>query len=96
MMPWSMRMQIGGSLIDKNYIEETAFVSIDDSIGSGGNRVDKQENLYFNITKTFSINRKWLDALLFNFYFGYTTNKSNSFWYNYKNRVIGGGLQWRF
>jgi hypothetical protein len=96
MMPWSMRIQIGGSLIDKNYIEETAFVSIDDSIGSGGNRVDRQENLYFNLTKTFSINRKWLDALLFNFYFGYTTNKSNSFWYNYKNRVIGGGLQWRF
>ena len=96
MMPWSMRMQIGGSLIDKNYIEENAYVSIDDSIGSGGYRVDNQENLYFNFTKTFSLNRRWLDSLLFNFYFGYTTNNSNSFLYNYKNRIFGGGIQWRF
>jgi hypothetical protein len=96
MMPWSMRLQIGGSLIDKNYIEEIAFVSLDDSTGSGGNRVDTQKNLYFNLTKTFTIKQKWIDALLLNFYFGYTHNKSNSFWYNYKNKILGGGIQWRF
>jgi hypothetical protein len=96
MMPWSMRLQLGGTYIDKNYIEESAYISIDDSIGSGGLRVDQQENIYFNITKTFSIHRKWLDALLFNFYFGYTNNRSNSYWYNYKNQIIGGGIQWRF
>jgi hypothetical protein len=95
-MPWSMRMQIGGSLFDKSYINETAFTSISDSVGSGGQRIDNQKNLFFNFTKTFDINKKWLNALLFNFYLGYTNNESNSYWYNYTNRVMGGGIQWRF
>ena len=96
MMPWSMKLQIGGSLIDKNYISEQAFVSIDDTIGTGGQRIDDQNNLYLNFTKTFNFKRNWMNALMFNFYFGYTNNKSNSYWYNYTNRIIGGGIQWRF
>jgi hypothetical protein len=96
MMPWSVRLQVGGSLIDKNYIEEQAFTSITDSVGNGGDRIDKQKNLYLNLTKTFKVNKKWLNMLLLNFYFGYTNNESNSYWYRYKNQVVGGGLQWRF
>jgi hypothetical protein len=96
MMPWSMRLKLGGSFIDKNYIEETAYTSIEDSIGSGGLRIDDQKNLHLNITKTFSIKKKWLNALSLNLYIGYTENKSNSYWYNYTNRVMGGGIQWRF
>jgi len=96
MMPWSLRLQLGGSYIDKNYIEEIAFTSIDDSVGSGGSRIDNQENLYFNLTKTFSVKKNWLNTLLINFYIGYTLNKSNSYWYKYENRIIGGGVQWRF
>jgi hypothetical protein len=95
-MPWSIRLQLGGSYIDKNYIEELAYTSIDDSVGSGGYRIDNQENLYFNLTKTFSFKKNWLNALLLNFYIGYTLNHSNSYWYKYQNRVIGGGVQWRF
>ncbi len=96
MMPWSMKVQIGGSLIDKNYISEQAFVSIDDTVGSGGQRIDDQNNLFLNFTKTFNFKRKWMNALMFNIYIGYTNNKSNSYWYNYTNRIIGGGIQWRF
>ena len=96
MMPWSMRLQIGGSLIDKNYISEQAFVSIDDTVGLGGQRIDDQNNLFLNFTKTFNFKRKWMNALMFNIYIGYTNNKSNSYWYNYTNRIIGGGIQWRF
>jgi hypothetical protein len=96
MMPWSMRLQFGGFLNDKNYIEESAYISIDDSIGAGGNRLDNQKNFYLNLTKTFDIEEKWLNALFINFYIGYTQNKSNSYWYNYDNRIIGGGVQWHF
>jgi hypothetical protein len=96
MLPWSMRLQIGGSMIDKNYIEETAYVSDFDSVGSGGKRIDKQKNLFLNFTKTFFVKRSWMNALSFNFYVGYTRNESNSYWYRYENRVIGGGIQWRF
>jgi len=96
MMPWSMRLQLGGSFIEKNYIEESAYTSIEDSTGSGGLRIDDQKNLYINLTKTFSLKKKWLNALSLNLYFGYTNNKSNSYWYNYTNQIMGGGIQWRF
>ncbi len=96
MMPWSMRLQFGGSLIEKNYVSEQAFVSIDDTVGLGGQRADDQNNLFLNFTKTFNFKRKWMNALMFNIYIGYTNNKSNSYWYNYSNRIIGGGIQWRF
>ncbi len=96
MMPWSMRLQFGGSLIEKNYVSEQAFVSIDDTVGLGGQRADDQNNLFLNFTKTFNFKRNWMNSLMFNIYFGYTLNKSNSYWYNYSNRIIGGGIQWRF
>ena len=95
-MPWSMRLQIGGSIFDKSYINDLAYTSVSDTVGSGGQRIDKQKNLFFNLKKTFVINNKWLNALQFNFYYGYTNNESNSIWYQYTNRVLGGGIQWRF
>ena len=96
LLPWMVRLQIGGSMIDKNYINEQAYVSVDDTVGLGGDRVDNQRNYYLNISKTFNINKNWLNALTFNFYFDFINNKSNSYWYDYKNSTIGGGLQWRF
>jgi len=95
-MPWIMRLQIGGSFIDKSYISETAYTSIDDSVASGGLRMDTQSNLFLNFTKTFNFKRSWLNTLMFNFYIGLTNNESNSYWYNYTNRVMGGGIQFRF
>jgi len=95
-MPWSMRVQMGGSVADKRYINELAFTSALDSVGSGGQRLDKQNYLFFNLTKTFNINRAWLNALMVNVYLQYTNNKSNSYWYNYSNHLLGGGIQWRF
>jgi len=96
LMPWSMRLQFGGSLFDKSYINDLAYTSIDDSVGSGGQRIDKQKNLFINIKKTFYIKKNWFEALQLNFYYGYTNNESNSIWYNYTNRVFGGGIQWSF
>ena len=66
------------------------------TLGSGGQRIDKQKNLFLNFTKSFMINKKWLNTLQFNMYVGYTNNESNSIWYNYTNRLFGGAIQWRF
>ena len=96
MMPWSMRLQIGGSVSDKNYINELAYTSAIDSVGSGGQRTDDQNNLFLNLTKTYNFNGSWLKSLMLNVYLEYANNESNSYWYNYKNRLIGGSIQWRF
>lgn len=96
LMPWSMKLQFGGSLFDKSYINDLAYTSIEDSVGSGGQRIDKQKNIFVNFKKTFLINKNWLEALQFSFYYGYTNNESNSIWYNYSNRVYGGSIQWSF
>jgi hypothetical protein len=95
-MPWSMRLQLGGSLFYKSYINDTAYTSFSDTLGSGGQRIDKQKNLFLNFTKSFMFNKKWLNTLQFNMYVGYSNNESNSIWYNYTNRLFGGGIQWRF
>lgn len=96
MLPWSMKIQIGGSLISKNYISEQAFVSFDDTLASGGLRADDQNYYYLNFSKTFYLNKSWMKLLRISFYSNFIDNKSNSYWYNYKNLVLGGGIQWNF
>jgi len=95
-LPWSMKIQIGGSFFSKNYITEQAYVSADDSVGLGGGRIDEQKNIYFNFYKTFYIDKNWLRLLKFNIYFSFIDNDSNSYWYRYKNTIFGGGIQWNF
>jgi len=96
MLPWSMKIQLGGTLISKNYISEQAFVSFDDTLASGGLRADDQNYYYINFSKTFFLNKSWLNLLRINLYSNFIDNKSNSYWYNYKNLVLGGGIQWNF
>jgi len=95
-LPWSMKVQIGGSLFSKNYISEQAYTTADDTVGLGGTRVDDQKSIYFNFYKSFYINKSWLNLLKVNFYYGYIENDSNSYWYKYKNAILGGGIQWTF
>ena len=95
-LPWSMKLQIGGSLFSKNYIAEQAYISADDSVALGGARIDDQKNIYFNFYKTFYIDKNWLRLLKFNIYYSYIDNDSNSYWYRYKNSIFGGGIHWNF
>ena len=95
-LPWSMKVQIGSSLFSKNYISEQAYIAADDSVGLGGARIDDQKSIYFNFYKTFYIDKSWLNLLKVNFYYGYIENDSNSYWYKYKNTILGGGIQWTF
>jgi hypothetical protein len=95
-LPWSMKIQINGSLFSKNYISEQAYITEYDSVGLGGTRIDDQKSIYFNFYKTFYIDKSWLNLLKFNIYYGYIDNDSNSYWYRYKNAIFGGGIQWTF
>ncbi len=96
MLPWAMRLQLGGTLISKDYISEQAYTSSEDSLGLGGLRVDDQNYYFLNFSKSFYLNKSWLNILKINVYYNYIENNSNSFWYNYKNQVWGGGIQWSF
>jgi hypothetical protein len=95
-MPWSMKLKIGGALLSKNYISEQAFTSADDTLGLGGIRLDDRANYYVKFTKTINLKKDWVKSLRFNLDYSYIRNESNSYWYDYKNAVIGGGLQWNF
>lgn len=96
MMPWTLKMQIGGALVSKDYISEQAFTSAEDSVGAGGNRVDDRNSLYINLSKTLFLNKAWVKSLQFNLYYNYIRSESNSYWYNYRNNVFGGGIEWNF
>jgi len=65
MMPWSMKMQIGGGIVSKKYISEQAYISADDTLASGGPRNDDYDNYYVSFSKTFFLNKAWLKSLHF-------------------------------
>ena len=88
-----MKIQLGGAIITKNYVSEIAYESIDDTTGLAGIRADDQNSYYFNFTKTFPFNKKWINVLQFNLNYNYTRNESNSYWYNYENAVVSGNIR---
>lgn len=96
MLPWSMKLQVGGALVSKNYISEQAFTSAEDTVGLGGIRLDNRNSYYIDFSKTFYLDKNWIKSLHFNINFSYIRNESNSYWYDYKNAVLGGGVQWKF
>ena len=96
LLPWSTKLQIGGDMSSKNYLSEQAYLSATDTVGLGGPRNDDQHLFYVNLSKTFNFNEKWLNLLRFNFYMNYIDNRSNSYWYDYRNMVLGAGIQWNF
>ncbi len=96
MMPWSTKLQIGGAFASKSYISEQAYTSAEDTLAQGGSRLDERSNLYLTLSKTLRFNKNWLEALHFNLNYSYIKNTSNSYWYDYKNTILGGGIQWSF
>jgi len=92
----SLRLQIGGSYTSKQYISEEAYVSAEDTLAQGGIRKDKHNNFYISLAKTIQINVNWLKSLQFRLNYNYIHNKSNSYWYDYRNGLIGGSLEWKF
>ncbi len=95
-LPWTTILKVGGASISKNYISEQAYVSSADTLGLGGTRTDDRINYNITISKTYNLNMNWLKALHLNLDYSYIKSESNSYWYDYKNAVYGGGLQWNF
>lgn len=96
MLPKSTKLLIGGSLASKYYISEPAYSTAEDTVGTGGLRFDDQTNYFVDLSKTFNINKDWVNSIKFNLYYSHTYNESNSYWYKYKNTSLGGGIQWSF
>ncbi len=96
MLPKSTKLLISGSLASKNYISEQAYSTATDTVGIGELRLDEQTNYFIDLSKTFNINKDWVTSIKFNLYYSYVNNESNSYWYNYKNNALGGGIQWIF
>ncbi len=95
-LPGKTRLKFGGGAISKRYISEHAFVSAEDSTGSGGLRADDGLNWFVSLQKTFYFKKNWIQALQFELNYNYIRNQSNSYWYDYKNTIIGGGITWQF
>ncbi|MEJ2545701.1 MAG: hypothetical protein P8Y99_16680 [Calditrichaceae bacterium] len=57
MLPWQMKLQIGGAITSKNYVSEVAYESINDTTGLKGTRADDQNSYYVNFTKTFFLKK---------------------------------------
>ncbi|KAA3610070.1 MAG: hypothetical protein D8M58_07465 [Calditrichaeota bacterium] len=95
-LPWFMKVKIGGSLLSKNYISEQAYTSSQDTSAEGGIRLDERKYYYLKLSKTLHLKKDWVKSLHFNLDYSYIRNESNSYWYDYKNAVIGGGIQWNF
>jgi len=95
-LPKSTKLLFGGSLHSKNYISELAYASAEDTVGINKLRFDDQTNYFIDISKTFHVNKNWVNSIKLNLFYSFTNNESNSYWYNYKNTTFGGGIQWSF
>ncbi|MFC1565890.1 hypothetical protein ACFL4B_02985 [Candidatus Neomarinimicrobiota bacterium] len=96
MLPKSTKLLVGGTLSLKNYVSELAYSTADDMVGIGDFRFDDQTNYFIDLSKTFNIDKNWVNSIKLNLYYSNTINESNSYWYNYKNTSWGGGIQWSF
>ena len=94
--PWNTQLKINAGQITKNYSSEQAFISAADTTGLGGARSDDRNYLSFSLSKSYKINTNWLNLFSINFNYSYIKNASNSYWYDYKNSIIGAGVQFGF
>ena len=96
MLPGKTSLKISGSSYDKNYISEQAYISAEDSTGSGGSRSDNGKSIFISLEKSFPLSKSWIKTLTFRLYYNHIINESNSYWYDYKNSVISGSISWKF
>jgi hypothetical protein len=96
MLPKLSKLLIGGSFASKNYIGEPAYSTAEDTLGIEELRLDDQTNYFIDLSKTFNIKNNWAKSIKLNLYYSHTFNESNSYWYNYKNTSLGGGIQLNF
>ncbi len=93
LMPYFVKLQVGGGILNKQYISEQAYVSASDTVGNGGLREDDRRFGYVRLSKTFKLKQSVIDQLRFNLEYNLVINKSNSYWYDYKNNLLGASLQ---
>ena len=95
-LPKSFNLHVGGSFTHKDYIAERAYISSEDTLGIGDLRTDDKRSIYFNFAKIFYPNQKWLSSITTYLNYSYIVNKSNSYWYDYKNNSVEVGVLMNF
>jgi hypothetical protein len=96
LLPWSINIKAGIGYEKRNYISEQAYISESDTIGLGGLREDTVNNYYLSIDKNFAINSSWIYSVYLYFDYYFMDNKSNSYWYNYKDNFYQAGINLNF
>ncbi|MBN2423684.1 MAG: hypothetical protein JXB44_01575 [Calditrichaceae bacterium] len=96
LMPWNTQVKLGGIFAKKNYISERAYLSAEDTTASNELRKDDRFSLTLELNKSFFIEKNWMDVLELTVDLHYLENTSNSYWYDYKNYLIGGSVRWSF
>ena len=96
MFPKQTKIVFKGSYSDKKYISEIAFSDEIELSEIDVLRKDEQLRFYTNISKTFIIKKDWINSIKFDLTYVQTNNESNSYWYNYDNSIISGGMRINF
>ncbi|MBD3223381.1 MAG: hypothetical protein GF313_01525 [Caldithrix sp.] len=91
-LPWQMQLKVNGSYEDKKYLSDRAYVSATDTVGAGGLRADIQRTLSIHWSKTFYMQKQWLNEVYVSFGYYVIRNSSNSYWFDYKNQLLSSGL----
>ncbi len=96
LMPWSTKLITGYQYTSKEYISEQAYISETDTLAAGGIRKDRLSSAYLTLVKTFRPDNSWFELIEVPFRFNMIRNRSNSYWYEYDNKLISAGVQFRF
>lgn len=95
-LPQLSKIIIHGAYAYKNYISEITYVDENDTTGTDILRADTQIQININFSKTFKIEKYWINSINFNLNYSHIINDSNTYWYNYKSSVFNAGLKVNF
>ena len=92
----NLDIRAGGGITMKDYISETSYISAEDSTGAGDIREDMRINGFLNVSKTFYLNKLWMESIRPYVSYTYVNNRSNSYWYDYNYHFLGMGIIFNF
>ncbi len=93
LLPWNLNFRLNSSYEQKDYVSEQAYISASDTTGLGGPRADNRTEVYATLNRIFKLQRQWLKSLQLSLNVYYIQNVSNSYWYEYNNRIISAGIR---
>ncbi|MBN1638017.1 MAG: hypothetical protein JW866_03560 [Ignavibacteriales bacterium] len=94
-LPFEIILKAGYSYNNKDYKFQGIYTG-DTTYTYTTTRLDKQNNLYFGLKKTFALSESGDIELIVALRYQMINNSSNSYWFNYKTNSIGLNLDLQF